>query len=126
MDAELRVPADGAFVAVVRTTATGLAARLDFTIDELEDLRMAVGEACALVLPEAVPGAALDCHFALAPGRFTMTVSVAATAPELDRDGFAWQVLDALADDVVTEITDDRFSVSLTLRASLADTPVDH
>ena len=37
-DVELRLPADGAFVSVLRTTAAGLAARLDFTIDDIEDL----------------------------------------------------------------------------------------
>ena len=52
-DVELRLPADGVYVSVVRTTTAGLAARLDFLIDDIEDLRIAVGEACAMVLPEA-------------------------------------------------------------------------
>ena len=55
-DVELRLPADSAYVSVLRTTSAGLAARLDFTLDDIEDLRMAVGEASALVLPEAQPG----------------------------------------------------------------------
>ncbi len=55
-DVELRLPADSAYVSVLRTTSAGLAARLDFTLDDIEDLRMAVGEATALVLPEAEPG----------------------------------------------------------------------
>ena len=54
-DVELRLPADSAYVSVLRTTTAGLAARLDFPIDDIEDLRIAVGEACALVLPEARP-----------------------------------------------------------------------
>ena len=41
-DVELRLPADGAYVSVLRTTTAGLAARLDFTIDDIEDLRIAV------------------------------------------------------------------------------------
>ena len=55
-DVELRLPADSAYVSVLRTTTAGLAARLDFTIDDIEDLRIAVGEACAMVLPEADAG----------------------------------------------------------------------
>ena len=58
-DVELRLPADSAYVSVLRTTSAGLAARLDFTLDDIEDLRMAVGEASALVLPEAEPGSDL-------------------------------------------------------------------
>ena len=34
-DVELRLPADGVYVSVVRTTTAGLAARLDFLIDDM-------------------------------------------------------------------------------------------
>src|SRR6478735_3271011 len=47
---DLRVPADPAYLAVLRTATAGLAARLDLTLDEIEDLRIAVDEACALLL----------------------------------------------------------------------------
>ena len=57
-DVSLRVPADGAYVSVLRTMTAGLAARLDFTVDDIEDLRIAIGEACALVLPQAQSRAA--------------------------------------------------------------------
>lgn len=99
-DVELRLPADGAFASVLRTTAAGLAARLDFTMDDIEELRIAVGEALALVLPEADPGADLTCRFHLGGG--SMTVEVETTAvdePQPDYDSFAWQVLDTLASD---------------------------
>ena len=70
-DVSLRVPADGAYVSVLRTMTAGLAARLDFTVDDIEDLRIAVGEACALVLPEADPSGDLEAEFRLAPGVLT-------------------------------------------------------
>ena len=41
---DLRVPADPAYLAVLRTATAGLAARLDLTLDEIEDLRIAVDE----------------------------------------------------------------------------------
>ena len=59
---ELRLPADGAYLSVLRTATAGLAARLDFTLDEIEDLRIAVDEACALLLPDAEPGRPLTCR----------------------------------------------------------------
>ena len=61
----LRLPAIGAYLSVLRTATAGLAARLDFTLEEIEDLRIAVDEACALLLPATVPGAELDCTFEL-------------------------------------------------------------
>ena len=52
------MPADVAYVSTLRLTAASLAARCDLTIDDIEDLRLAVDEACALLLPHA----AADSH----------------------------------------------------------------
>ena len=112
---ELRVPASGAYLAVLRTAAAGLAARLDFTIDDIEDLRLAVDEACALLLPLATPGARIDCRFDLQPHQFQVAVSVpSATTDPPPRDTFAWIVLTALAGEVDSSISDGH--VTLTLR----------
>ncbi|MFD0854991.1 anti-sigma factor, partial [Actinomadura adrarensis] len=45
----VKLPAAGAYLSVLRTATAGLAARLDFTLDEIEDLRIAVDEACAML-----------------------------------------------------------------------------
>jgi serine/threonine-protein kinase RsbW len=118
-DVELRLPADSAYVSVLRTTTAGLAARLDFTIDEIEDLRIAVGEASAMVLPEADAGSEVICTFHLSPGRLTVGVSVS-TAGEIepDYDSFAWQVLTTLASSAEVEQVDGRFTVLLTVTSS--------
>lgn len=118
-DVELRLPADGAYVSVLRTTTAGLAARLDFTIDDIEDLRIAVGEASALVLPEAAPGSALECRFHLSPGELTISVTVT-TAGEVtpDFDSFAWQVLSTLASSAEVEQAEGRFTVRLSMSSS--------
>ena len=73
-DVELRIPADSAYVSVLRTTTAGLAARLDFPIDDIEDLRIAVGEASAMVLPEADVASDLLCRFFMRPGELTVAV----------------------------------------------------
>ena len=49
----LRLPAAGAYLSVLRTATASLASRLDFTIDDIEDLRIAVDEACAMLLTQA-------------------------------------------------------------------------
>jgi serine/threonine-protein kinase RsbW len=41
------IPASPAYVSVIRLIASGLATRLEFTIDEIEDLKIAVDELCA-------------------------------------------------------------------------------
>lgn len=115
-DVELRVPADSAYVSVLRSTAAGIASRLDFTLEGIEDLRIAVGEACALVLPEAGVGSTLTGEFFLSPERLTVTVAVTGAdivAP--DYDSFAWQVLDTLAGAASAEVLDGRYAVTLTM-----------
>src|SRR5712671_145379 len=95
----LRLPADGAYLAVLRTAAAGLASRLDFTLDDIEDLRIAVDEACAMLLPRAAEGAMLECEFELDGNELDVSVSLPTTDGALpSRDTFSWTVLTALAD----------------------------
>ena len=81
------MPAEGAYLSVLRTATAGLAARLDFTLDEIEDLRIAVDEACAMLLSQAIPGTNLECAFDLGAEDMTITVSVTAAEPQTARPG---------------------------------------
>ena len=119
---EIRVPASGAYVSVLRTATAGLAARLDFTLDDIEDLRIAVDEACAVLLPLADADARLTARFDLEPGSLQVAVSVPSDATEPpSRNTFAGTVLTALAGDVEASVDDGR--VTLTLRKTLAVNP---
>jgi serine/threonine-protein kinase RsbW len=119
-DVELRIPADSAFLSVLRTATAGLAARLDFTLDDIEDLRIAVGEACAMVLPEAHLESDLVCSYFLAPGRLTVEVAVTATSPDgPEYDSFAWQVLSTMATLAEADASGGRFAVRLTMKSGV-------
>lgn len=98
---EVTLPPDGAYLSVLRTATAGLAARLDFTLDDIEDLRIAVDEACAMLLPHAVDGAQLTCRFQLLADRLDITVTLPTRSGVVpQRDTFAWTVLTALAGEV--------------------------
>lgn len=121
-DVELRLPADSAYVSVLRTTSAALAARLDFTIDDIEDLRMSVSEASAIVLPQADPGSDLTCGFRLQPGHLTVAISVPSRSPQpVDEDSFAWQVLSTLTSDVAARAGSGSFVLTLTVHAQHLD-----
>ena len=120
-DVELRLPAEGAYATIVRTTAAGLAARLDFTIDDNEELRLTLAELGSLVIPEADPGVDLVASFWF--GRGSMTVELQAEAiddPPLDTESFAWQVLDTMAQDASAGSEDGRFRVRFTVTSAVA------
>ena len=113
-DVELRIPADSAFLAVLRTATAGLAARLDFTLDDIEDLRIAVDEACAMVLPQARVDSDLTCAFDLEPTRLTVAVTAECDTPQApDRDSFAWTVLSALTSEVRADVQGERLTIRL-------------
>ena len=120
-DVELRLPAEGAYATIVRTTAAGLAARLDFTIDDIEDLRIAIGEATALAVPAADPGTDLVACFFFGAGSLTVTLEAEARDdPPLDIGSFAWQVLDTMAHDVSAGPEEGRFRVRFTVTSQAA------
>jgi len=122
-DAELRVPADATFVAVLRSLAAALAARCDLTLDEIEDLRLAVDEACALLLPHAGPDTSMTTRFALHTDHLELSISVPAepdAAP--DRGGFGWTVLCALANQVQVVSSGQELVIAVTKRRASTTT----
>ncbi|HEX4190208.1 MAG TPA: ATP-binding protein [Marmoricola sp.] len=123
-DAEVRLPAETAYVAVLRMAASGIAARLDFTLDEIEDLRMAVSEACSLVLGDATPGGSLTARFYLDQQHIEVRVSADAVDPSVpDTDSFAWQVLTTTATDVTAAAAPHELAVTLTIASTSTRDP---
>jgi serine/threonine-protein kinase RsbW len=117
----LTVPADGGYLGVLRTATAGLAARLQFALDEIEDLRIAVDEACAMLLAIATRDAELECRFAVTEDALTVEVTVptvrGATLPS--ESSFAWKVLTALTTAANARAAAGRATISLlTRRAS--------
>jgi len=113
----LTVPANPAYVSVLRTVTASLAARRDFTIEEIDDLRIAVDEASALLLPHVGAGDSLSAAFGGEANTLTIEVSVPlAEGDEAkpDETSFAWMVLSALADTVTTDATGGRLVLTLT------------
>ena len=114
---ELSVPALAQYVAVVRAATAGLAARLDLTLDRIEDLRIAVDEACTLLVHAPDSEAAteqaaerateqINCVFRL--DDTALTVDVSGPRAELpERTGYAWAVLSALVDSLESGYEDD-------------------
>ena len=60
----LTVPAALEYVRIVRLTASGVASRLGFDVEEIEDLRVAVDELASIVV-EAADGGELTVDFAV-------------------------------------------------------------
>lgn len=121
----LRIPADRDFVVLVRSAAGHLGARAGFSMAEMQDWRLAVDEACGLLLlPDEVDatGEELECVFRLEAAGVGVTVSAEArpgSKPQVG--GFGWSLLAALVDGLNWAEEDGRVRVDIVKRAAGAD-----
>jgi serine/threonine-protein kinase RsbW len=98
----LSVPAGRDYLALARLTAVQVAGLLDLAMSRLFDLRLAVDEACSLLL-DAPVARCLELRFEQQPGQLRVTVRGALPQGRLEPDDIGWTVLRALVGDVRME-----------------------
>jgi serine/threonine-protein kinase RsbW len=135
--AALAVPADEDYLALARQTTMHVAGMLGLTIARLSDLRLAVNEACALLLgppasasaPVATSGSgpasapapasgstaavALELCFERRPGQLLVTVRGPAPVSRPDPGEMGWLMLQALVGEVRWETSGGTATVTL-------------
>ncbi|WP_447003311.1 ATP-binding protein [Saccharothrix isguenensis] len=115
---ELRMAADPTQLSIVRAVAADIAMRQDFDLDSIEDLKLAVDEACSTLISLATPDAVLSARFVVVDGSVQVFTEVGSerSAPP-DRDSFGWRVLSSLVDSVTTWVAPqaDAFEVHIDL-----------
>ena len=62
---ELKIPCRPEFVGVARLAILGIASRMHFSYDEVEDVRLAVGEACTTAVERAVKAKKTDTNLSI-------------------------------------------------------------
>ena len=99
---ELHTAACATAIPTIRMVAADLAARADFDLDSVDELRMAVDEACALLVRIAARNARLSCTFTVRPDRVEVAVEVDVddVGDPLTPGSVGWRVLNCLADEV--------------------------
>jgi serine/threonine-protein kinase RsbW len=117
----LRVPASDRHLFLLRTTVAGIAGREDFTLDEIDDLRMAVEEAGAQLLRHA-PSDGLELRVAGEAEALVVEVSAALPqgALDMDQESFSFMILEALSDELATRYDDGRYVIRFTKRRAAA------
>src|SRR3954454_18979785 len=95
----LTLPAAAEFARLARLTVAGLATRVGFSYDEVEDLRIAVGEACSLLVTPERPGGSRELVFRVDPGRLVIDVSGPADPRLAAEEGLSRTILEAVVDE---------------------------
>ncbi len=103
----LTIPAVLAFVRLPRVAIAGLATRAGFSYDEVEDLRLAIGEVCQVLLDGANRDGTLTIAFTVERGR--MEVEVVSDGPAGRNDGAGERLADQILKATVgrVEVTED-------------------
>src|SRR5947209_16877928 len=100
-EVRLAVPATPEFLRLARVTAAGLASRLGFTFDEVDDLRLAIDELCfALIGAKGRQGTVQLRYLVLEDGLEVIgTGHFVDVGPRPALHDFSGQILDALVDE---------------------------
>jgi hypothetical protein len=105
----IRIPGTTRHVALVRATATTLAALLDFTYDRLTDLHIAIDEICSRILATSSPRPSrLEVTFTLQEGGIGIEASGDAPLKPGEEFLTTWSnaILESVTDQMQVEVTD--------------------
>jgi len=109
---EIDFPAEVRYLPVARAATAALAMVHDLTVDDIADVRLAVDEVCATLIPLAAPGARTHCELSVDDLRLTVTARVRVLRVDLpDPESVGWRILTALADSVTTYV-DERLGTN--------------
>jgi len=81
---ELRIPARAEWVAVARLAAAAVGSRMRFSVDEIDDLKLAIAEACTSCMQRSEAIENIDIRWDVNPNELRVTVSGDGRAPKLE------------------------------------------
>ena len=117
----LSVPARADYVHVLRSVTASVAAKLDFSYDDIEDLRLAVDEACAYLLGLRQGPKSLSLTITPSGGALDVLASIdgAETADRVQglQANMVWHLLGALTDEARFEESGGHPGIRFTKRA---------
>jgi serine/threonine-protein kinase RsbW len=105
----VRIPASPRYVHVVRIIAAGLGSRLGFTIDDIDDLKIAVDEVAAYITGTQGRQGTLQITFNIHADRLEITGTAHLEPGEKVRSeltAFSRQILDTIVDEAVLQQLD--------------------
>jgi len=112
----LSLPASPDYVRIVRLAASGIATNLGFDVDELDDLRVAVGELVNLTLEVCKPET-LEVLFTVDGTELRIHgTAPAAEGRVIELDSLTRQILDAFLDTYTIEIVEEKVCFDCSLR----------
>jgi len=115
---DLRIPAKAEWVAVARLAVAAVAGRCDFSLEDIEDIRLAIAEACTSVIRDARPWEHVEIRCETEPNELVVTVrggkATAIRADARSEQGLGLLIIQSLMDSVEYQL--EREGVVLQMR----------
>src|SRR5438132_8501709 len=112
---QVTIPADTSHVALLRAAGSALAARLDFPVDRITELQIAIDEVCGRLLAVARQPTTIRMEFRAMDDAIAIRSSADGPGRE-DRELLSdWSrvILEAIATDVAPDLSDGQTALSL-------------
>jgi len=122
---KVAVPASPDVLHLLRSVTASIGARMSMSLDDVEELRIAVDEAAALLLDRAGDASGRTLELALTCTDRSLTASVSLDgvvgSDEDARASWPWRVITAVTDDASVRRADGRLTVTFTKSAPGSD-----
>jgi serine/threonine-protein kinase RsbW len=117
---EITVPLRVEFAATLRTVVAAIGSDAGFSVDELDDLRLALSEVFSVLADNPAAGGLARVSCSLAPGELSITVAADPAGSQIALDDLATNILESVTD----AVTIDADAVTFSKRsAELTDIP---
>ena len=105
----LSFPVNAAYVSAARLTASSIASRMGFDVDEIEDIKTAVSEACTYIIKKITIDTkkTFKIQFALKQDILEISLTTGGPLAEYSDDEIGFMMIKALMDSLDVDITDD-------------------
>lgn len=110
-------PADASSIAIFRLVAAGVTARTDASIDVVDDVRIAVAEACNYLLANGPEAGTLSMEVAIEPDRLRVVVAMEPAGQAVDMglggSDLSWTIIRGLTDLAESSTIDGRSRITM-------------
>ncbi len=100
---EISVPMRTEFIATLRTVAASIGADAGFSIDEIDDLRLAISEVVSSLTDRTAPDDRVDASFVTEGSRVAVTITTRRGDAAIELDELASSILNSVVDEFVVD-----------------------
>ena len=115
---ELTLPVNSAYVSSARLTASSISNRMGFDIDDIEDIKAAVSEACIFTISQCLKAGEINFHLEFFISKEGILINLTSNTNNVVidtvyEDELGMKMIQTLMDEVEIKTEDGKFKISM-------------